>query len=67
MDSVNDWYMKKRIIYPQVPLFQIKKFSEEEVMVHVPALKRVDFYDIELSGLRKSLIFSGEMQAIEKV
>jgi hypothetical protein len=37
------------------------------VVVHVPALKRVDFYDLELSGLKKSLIFSGEMQAIEKV
>jgi hypothetical protein len=37
------------------------------VVVHVPALKRIDFYDLELSGLKKSLIFSGEMQAIEKV
>ncbi len=37
------------------------------MIVHVPALKRVDFYDIELLGLKKSLIFSGEMQAIEKV
>jgi hypothetical protein len=35
--------------------------------VHVPSQKRVDFYDVELSGLRKSLIFSAEMQAIEPV
>lgn len=35
--------------------------------MHIPIQKRVDFYDIELAGLKKSLIFSEEMQAIEKV
>lgn len=27
MTSVNGWHMKKRIIYPHVPLFQVKKIS----------------------------------------